>query len=761
MMRWLVSATIFVLWAGFALAQTVEVRAGEHDTFTRLVFRLPDRLDYTLSQAGGVAELRFERQGLEFDTSVVFERVPRTRLAAIDGTSGGDPLRLLLDCACDTRAFWYGESALVLDISDPAPSSEEPSSDTEVTSEARPERLRPLPLPAGGPSPAARLVADTLHDVPRPTLGPPVQGAALDAGRARLIKELGRAASQGLLTPLRRPPARSARDAPLPVPGSDADTRDPVPDQTDREAPEKSADPSNVNLRAETSLDRAARPAMANSLDLAAGRRCPDPETVDVTRWTDGRPFPAQLGALRTGLLGEFDVPDQSAVMALARLYVHFGFGAEAREVLAQMGERSPEAKALSAMAEILETGDAGPHAAALAGKMDCPPETALWSALSRRELPADQPMNAESILRGLSALPPHLRAHLGPMLAKRFLESGFQRHGARVRRMLDRSDVTRTPEAELVGAEIAMSRGETQKAEAELEAVVTQNAEPSPAALLRLVESRVARGVDISYETAQLTGAYALEHRGTPLGAALADAHLSALAVSGAFDEAFEGLAKRQEDGHAGASALRSELVGHLTKRAEDFDFVRLITAPRMARPDALDPPTATAVGRRLLSLGFLSEAARFARPAAPDGARRARQLLRAEIALHDGRPRKAERALLSLSGKEADRLRARARSRAGDHRAARRIYTRLGLVDAARRQAWLAADWPALAENAEAPMADVARAMVTASSRDTDTAGGVLARDRQLLEASAETREIARKLLAARPEPEPLAQP
>jgi hypothetical protein len=760
MMRGLVSATIFVLWAGSALAQTVEVRAGEHDTFTRLVFRLPERLDYTLSQAGSVAELRFARQGLEFDTSVVFERVPRTRLAALDGTSDGDPLRLLLDCACDTRAFWYGESALVLDISDPAPSSEAPSPDTGVTSEARPARLRPLPLPAGGPSPAARLVADTLQDVPRPSLDTPVQDAALEAGRAQLIKQLGRAASQGLLTPLRRPPARSARTAQLPAPGSDAATHDPAPDKTDREAVERSADPSNVNLRAETSLDRAARPAMTNGLD-PAGRQCPDPETVDVTRWTDGRAFPAQLGALRTDLLGEFDVPDQSAVMALARLYVHFGFGAEAGEVLAQMGERSPEAKALSAMAEILETGDAGPHLAALSGKMGCPPHAALWSALSRRKLPADQPMNAESILQGLSALPPHLRAHVGPMLAKRFLESGFERHGARVRRMLDRSDVTRTPEAELVGAEVAMSRGETQKAEDELEAVVTQNAEPSPAALLRLVESRVARGADISYETAQLTGAYALEHRGTPLGAALADAHLSALAFSGAFDEAFAGLAKRQADGGAAVRALRSELVAHLTKRAEDHDFLRLITAPRNARPEALDPAAATAAGRRLLSLGFLSEAARFARPEVPNGASRARQLLRAEIALNDGRPLEAERALVSLSGKEVDLLRARARSRAGDHDAARRIYTGLGRMEAARRQAWLAADWPALAEDADAPMADVARAILKAASRDEGTAGGVLARDRQRLEASGETRELVRKLFAARPEPERLERP
>ncbi|WP_397541797.1 hypothetical protein [Roseovarius salis] len=747
MIRGLACMIVTVFWAGAGWSQVADVRAGEHDTFTRLVFRLPSQIPYTIDRQGRTAELRFERPGLSFDTSVVFQRVPRTRLAAIDGSQGGGQLRLSLGCDCDIRTFWYDRSALVLDIGDPSPRDKEREPPGAAPMETRGAGLRPLPLPEMRPSGATRLVARALDTAAAEVPAPRRRQAELDASRARLLEQLGRAASQGLLTPVQSGSRIPRPDAPI---GRARQTRT---------VHDGAADPHSkaANLQAESSIDRAMRSNGPAQAQAVTEQRCLDPALVDVTGWADDRPFTRQLGALRSGILGEFDAPDPAAVTALARLYIHFGFGAEARQVVLRLGAELSHGDVLAAMSGILENGDAGEDAPVLAGQMDCAPHTALWSALSRREIPAGQPMDSDAILRALSALPPHLRGYLGPMLAQRFLGGGYRNESERVRRMLDRSEETATPAGNLVGAEIALSRGEVANAEEALGKLVAENVEPSAEALVRLIDSRLQRGAEISYETAQLAGAYALEHRETRLGRSLARAHIQALAVSGAFDEAFDKLDALDPSDRAGNSELRSRLVGHLTRLADDYDFMRHVTSPDVAQPEQLDPDTMNKVLRRLLSLGFVSTASRFAQAETQGSGpvSRERRLLRAEIALRSARPNQALLDLMPVSGEDADRLRAEARSKAGGHATAHDIYAALGEEEAARREAWLAADWRALAEDGQGPVPDVAKAMLDMQAQPNARAAGVLARNRSLLDASRQTRATLGAMLKAWPAP------
>ena len=187
MIRNLALSVLLTLWAGTALAQVVEVRAGEHDSFTRLVFRLPDRLAYTLSQGERRAELGFARSGLVFDTSVVFQRVPRSRLTAIRVTPEDDTVRLSLACDCGIEAFWYGQSALVLDIKDPEPPIAEQEPLDAVTPDVRPSGLRPLPLPRYRSSAATRRVAEALQQMPKGAPAARERSTALRADRAQLL----------------------------------------------------------------------------------------------------------------------------------------------------------------------------------------------------------------------------------------------------------------------------------------------------------------------------------------------------------------------------------------------------------------------------------------------------------------------------------------------------------------------------------------------------------------------------------------------
>ena len=757
-MRLLALSGMFWIWAGAGLAQTVVVRGGEHEDFTRLVFRLPDRLDYEILRSEGEATITFDRDGLSWRTGTVFDLVPKTRLTDIAAEPGGDSVVLSLACDCEIDTFWYGRAYLVADIRN-GPDDLGEQKDERGTDE---DALEPIALPGPRAETAAQLVATALHDMQpaavsaEPTNEQRKSAEALAESRDALVRQIGRAATQGLVSP-------KIKSMPAPVP--------------DRARPEVAVDPEpapteeparpNIHLRVETSIDRDMGGMLLSGLGPQAAKPCLDPSRLDVAAWGGEGRFHDLVGPLRARLVGEFDRPERSVVQALARAYIHFGFGAEAQQVLRELGRGDPPDPVLMDMATIVETGSAG-EGAALAGQMECEPVTALWSALSYPALPAGEPYDADAILRGLSALPPHLRAHLGPILARRLLDAGYEAESARVRRILSRKSETVSPEQELLEAEIALDMAghevdeagsaaaeeEHEIAEAELETIVSKNTELSAEALLRLIRNRLRRDADISYETAQLAGAYATEHRGQPLGAELAGAFLSALAASGAFDEAFAELPRAIEEAGVSADTARSDLVDLLTRHAEDYDFLRHVLSEE-DRPGALDAQTANAAAARLLALGFTSEAAGLVAGDAAGSHGRERKLLRAEIALSRGEPRLAEVELLGITGADANLLRAEARSMIGEHEAAQRLFSGVGEVHAARREAWLGSDWQALAEDEDPARSGLARLKLAEPGAEESATQGVLAGDRRLIDQSLDTRAAVQALLEATPVP------
>ncbi|MEQ8897802.1 MAG: hypothetical protein RID23_11975 [Roseovarius sp.] len=747
-MRWLFPAVLCMVWAGAAAGQTVTVRSGEHEGFSRLVFGLPARMGYEVMQSDREARITFERRGLQWRTDSVFDRVPRDRLTALDAPDGKRVVVLSLGCDCDIDTFWHGAAYLVVDIRDPSGDPE----DTAASAGGAPVTL-PLTPPRERPGNAGRMVSQGLDGIPRVNTpeGEPGAGRnSLSESRDRLIMQIGRAASQGLLSPgFKMPSALAAEPAPEQV-------RAPPEPEVAESGPRP-----NLQLRAETSIDRDMSAVLMPGLGANGSIACLDPEQVDVSEWADERPFHEQLGPLRARLVGEFDKPDVAAVLGLARLYIHFGFGAEARQVLRELGDGATTEPVLSGMAVIVDTGHAGPvskrSVSSLSAQMDCAPTTALWSALSYPELPADAPLDVDAILRGFSDLPVHLRAHLGPGLARRLAQAGYEEGSRRVRRILNRTPETVTPEAALLEAEVALKE-EGEEAEAELETIVAGNAEPSAEALLRLIRHRLARDAEISYETAQLAGAYAHEHRGQPMGEELTAAYLSALAASGAFGEAFAELAGAGPNDAASGAPIRSVLVDLLTRRADDYEFLQYALAEadaEAAAPGRIDAETANAAATRLLALGFAEAAAAFATPDAAGDTGTERKLLRAEIALQQRRPRQAELALQGLTGAEANRLRAEARSVVGEHDAARRLFAGVGQEGEARREAWLAADWQTLAEDEDRARSEIARLKLNPPDAPEAEDGGVLARDRVLIDRSLETRDAVRALLEANPVP------
>lgn len=735
--------------AGAALAQTAVVRSGEHAAFTRLVIALPERLPYTLTRSGDSADLAFARPGVALDISAVFERVPKTRLADLEVLPGGGGLRLTLGCACEIEAFWFARSSLVLDIAArPGGAATPPLPDRA----ARLDRLRPLPVPPPRSRLASRLAsralgpeswAETDTQTPTSAAGegtPRLREDAIGASRQTLIREIGRAATQGLLSPRldRAPPPSPSTAQPAPPPAT----------------PQPRPPPTGIQMLARTSIDRDLAAALGEG-QKAHSPACLDPARVDVAAWGTDAPFWRQVGPLRARLLGEFDTPDGRAVRQLARLYVFFGFGAEARQLLSELGGPATADPVLDAMAAILEEGHAE-SGSALSHQTACAPTVALWSALSYRDIPTGIALDGDTLLRGLSSLPAHLRAHLGPALARRLHAAGYARESARVRRLLSRSPKTVTPEGRLLDAEIALA-GENPPAgaEAALETLIPENTGPSAVALLRLIDARLERGAGISHETAQLAGAYATEYRGQPLGASLAEAYLSALAASGDFGQAFAELPRVLGPGTPGNTEIRARLSGMLARDASDYDFLYYVIAGSASPPEGLDPAIGDALARRLLSLGFTAEAAAYLAPGATGAAADARRRLRARLALATDRPRQAEAELIGLDGEEAMSLRARARSMAGEHDVAQTLYLGAGDAAAARREGWLAGDREHPSGTDGTAQSALAKLTQAGAARETAAPQGMLARSDALVAQSRDTRAAIEALLSAYPAP------
>ena len=119
-MRAIVAGILLVLLAQTAAAQTVTVRSGEHDGFTRLVFDLPQSRDWTLTDegAGTGIDLVLDGAALLFDTDRVFDRIATDRVASVEALDARNGVRIGLNCRCDVSAFRFGEAMLVLDIRD-------------------------------------------------------------------------------------------------------------------------------------------------------------------------------------------------------------------------------------------------------------------------------------------------------------------------------------------------------------------------------------------------------------------------------------------------------------------------------------------------------------------------------------------------------------------------------------------------------------------------------------------------------------------
>lgn len=752
MTRGVLFAAWLLLAATGSLAQTVSVRSADHDGFSRIVLHLPGRLSWHWEDGPEGKTLKVGDKGMKFDISGIHDRMSSDRVISVVPVADPPGLRFALACDCVVATSWHGTAMLVVDISGPVP---EPAAEHTPPAALPPmasQAAVALAAPGIAPQlwPEVRKIPETGGSpVLLPPGGEPRVDAILTSAREVLVRQIARAAGLGLLTV--QEGGMASTPAP-PTPPSEADGAHHVGKAHWTPPASRQPDP---HLMAETSVDQAAG-LVARGEIASDGSSCLPDHLLNVPDWGNSDSFALQLGPLRRSLVEEFDRVQPTVASDLVQLYLYFGFGAEAAQVLDLHASGTEEEAVLRAMAAVL---DGVPAEGILTGQTDCDSDAALWSALSSATLPPDALLNLDAMLRTLNRLPPHLRGIVAPQLARKLLASDRLSAAERVLRILDRAPVAVTPVQTMLRAETTLAMSEPEAADMALGKVVEANEDAAAEALIRRIDRRLHLGQTVPREMAELAGAYAQEQRDTPTGRELARAYLEAVGAAGDFSMAFNELERLSPDlAPETQDRVLSTLLELLADAADDLTFINHALRLRDAAPERIAPEAANNMARRLVDLGFPSEASSYLRPAASGPAMQNRQLLRAEIALAQGWPHQAQVELLGLTGEDANLLRARAHGMLGKHRAAHSLYLASGQGDRAVSEAILAGNWEQLETMGDPAIAEMAR-LANAAANSVSPARPeerVLAHDQALLDEAAAVRDTVARLLASRPAPE-----
>ncbi|WP_128254866.1 hypothetical protein [Falsirhodobacter deserti] len=607
-MKNVLAAALCVAASG-AWGQAVTVHTGEHKGFTRLAMVLPSQQGWRLGRTDEGYALALDKP-VDLNLSGVWRRIGKQRINGLSHDQGSSMLRVALACsACHATAFEMEPGLIVVDIRDGDAPEGSRFEARLVADRPRPRQPEPkqrdvVALPTSRPERGYDWTT-----LPRnPDVAPPPP--ALDAFRDAVLRQLADGAARGVVDMVESLPP----------------------------APEMTALPPQMRVQQEPGFVPDPKQPLT-----AEGRICIPAERLDLASWGTEAPVSEALGLARSGLEGEFDVPDTEAVDRAVRYYLHLGFGAEARQLAQAYSLPAEDRRLYSALSRILD-GEPVPGGL-LAPMADCDGPAALWALLALPAPRPGQPENAGAALQAFTALPQHLRRTLAPLLLER-LERRKDTESIRiVQDALLRADPDPDPETRLLVARQATD------GEADLAALAAEGGRGSADATVALADRRLSAGTPIDAPTLVALQALAQERD----SAALRRLVVLGLASTGDFEAAF------REVAHARSAA--DELWGWLATTGDDNTLLRHAVLPKDAPHPALPLATRIALADRLTDIGLPELAVRWLGDAAtlPD-ATEAERLAAARAAVADRNAPEVVRLLAGLTGKDADALRARA---------------------------------------------------------------------------------------------------
>ena len=753
---------LLCLFGQGATAEVIRVRSGDHAGFTRLVLAIPVGRNWRIGRQGAGYDVETGAATDSFDLAAAFEKIQRTRVAALLPAATPGRLRIELACECHVQAFLWQPDRVVIDIVDgPAPVDALYEQTLDLPDVAPTPELETtvavLPLTFTLPGPTAvhliRPEAEKADGPVQEPAGDSAVSARISATEQAIIESFARAASQGVLDVAAAPPqAMQAHAQAAPADHLDmaATAAGTAPDHAGSPASAlaefeiTAPAESRPGITAQTSVDRGQTLGEAPELGAAEADTCLDDALVDLEHWGDARDFPVQIAERISGLTIEFDAYPEGAVEALARTYIYFGFGREAVQTLALDQTNSQQRRVLVALAHIV---DQEPDPARLfAGQLGCATQSALWTALSRGTFEGTSESERNAAKSGFRALPPMLRGHLGAQLAQLFVDFGDPGVAETILAAARGEATAARIETALTAADILLETAGADAAIAALTEMATGDARLTPDALVQLIDLSLSQQQDVPPDMIALAGTMQYEYRGLPVAAALIDAQARALIAGDAFAAAFTLLDGPVEPlGMDDLARLRSAAILALTLRASDPAFLNFAFDDL---PVADNPMVENAVASRLVALGFADRAAALLTSPATGAAARDRRYLQAEIALQLGDVASVEGFLGAMTDPRAARLRAAALAASGDFAAAASAGQIVPGSPPDAAGAWRAGDWAGL-EHSDDPLLRAAADAIRADPAALDPSTP-LAASRELLDQATQTRDLASQLLA-----------
>ncbi|WP_300056581.1 hypothetical protein [uncultured Roseobacter sp.] len=691
MIRVIVSGLLVGLCiASMGYASPIVVRSGDHEGFTRLVMQLPNDADWQVTENPGLKIVTISDHSEGFDINRVFDVIPRDQLTSV--RSYPSRLELEVSCACGINTFMERGRFLVIDILDGPPLPPMIRADAARFITARPasrfnfgDLLWSEFASEDDDDSESQLTESPQTDVASGSSAvTDIETTLIEETRTELLRGLSNATSRGILEPATPDLGGLLNDTTEP-------TEQDIYDSSEEIVSE--ASPKTGNIRITSSHDTPT--SFHDSGFMTSGAVCPDPATVKVSTWGSDKPFHLQVAELRRELFSEFDRLDQDIALQLARSYIFFGFGAEAKQVLRLSDDLLTTNPELFDLASIMEHGFAV-NPRFVHQFADCDSDLALWAAMAAKELSPDQILNEAAALRALASLPDHVKRFVAPALSQRLADRGDLDSASIALRNLEWNEDSQSSSTELAQAVIEKQHGNRDRAEKILSAVVASNTPETPEAMIAFVESRLKDGDAIPADIALLIETYAFELRDSPIAKDIHRTHVIASAYSGQFSKAFDAM---RSDLVSEDPELTAELLSHifsaLSSSADDVTFLEAFFSQFPSTPAALTNKATKLTTSRLLELGFSTEAESILAELPSNQKDDDLRMLHAESLVAMQQPEAALTILDLVEADQSDDVRARALSQLGENEQAFELFQTLNSEDAAVRSAWLASEW------------------------------------------------------------------
>ena len=561
--------------ASTAAAQdATNIRATEQTTYSRLVVPVVPNTEWEFTTFDRQAKLSVPGVLGGFDVSRVFDRIPKTRVLNITSDTRNGVSEISLSFACDCRAeASVSGRYIMIDVFDPVqqtPGIAETAAPAEVvaveqdnteTSEAqaplksaRAPSQRPAKVPASRPE-AAPMAASAQGAGDQDGEEPAVSPDAIDVAD-HLINQLQRAADQGLvdLQPNETSNAEKQVETPVSAPPPEpalqpfeetADGMEALAKRLELALAQNEEDSISDAIRLQVPEEKPTAPGARTALpppeeDIAEGppEHCLDDYFYDFSVLEPNQKPVEQIIDLRARLLGEFDNPDATIALELARLYVALGMGVEARGIAREFLEDADQRAVLVELAQVVEGREM-----AIGSRLDkaagCPGLAAVWRAAGMSSEETQPVPDVDDIVADLAALPVELRRTLVPRAVESFIRRGQIGAAEASFAILDRAPGNHGAEHEFQRAKLLGIGGEILEAEAIYLRLSKRNDPLGPRALMALVSSLVERGRRVPPDLIADLSSLARHFRDDPLGTKLRHSEILAKAGNGRFGEA------------------------------------------------------------------------------------------------------------------------------------------------------------------------------------------------------------------------------